>query len=95
MVVDPSALLAILQDEPERRAFNELIEAAPGCRLSTAGFVELFIVIEARYGSAGIRDLDLFLSTAGVELVAFDAGHRHALPVRASAASERAVTRQD
>ncbi|HSQ08411.1 MAG TPA: type II toxin-antitoxin system VapC family toxin [Chromatiaceae bacterium] len=74
MVVDPSALLAILQDEPERRAFNELIEAAPGCRLSTAGFVELSIVIEARYGSAGIRDLDLFLSTAGVELVAFDAG---------------------
>ena len=28
MVIDTSALLAILQDEPERRAFNEAIEAA-------------------------------------------------------------------
>jgi ribonuclease VapC len=73
MVIDPSALLAILQDEPERRTFNELIAAAPNCRLSTAGFVELSIVIEARYGAEGIRDLDLFLETAGIELVPFDA----------------------
>ena len=73
MVIDPSALLAILQDEPERRTFNELIAAAPNRRLSTAGFVELSIVIEARYGAEGIRDLDLFLETAGVELVPFDA----------------------
>jgi len=28
MVIDTSAMLAILQDEPERRAFNEAIEAA-------------------------------------------------------------------
>ncbi|WP_373508255.1 type II toxin-antitoxin system VapC family toxin [Thiocapsa sp.] len=72
MVIDPSALLAILQDEPERRAFNELIEAASQRRLSTASFVELSIVIEARLGAEGIRDLDLFLATAGIELVAFD-----------------------
>jgi ribonuclease VapC len=72
MVIDPSALLAILQDEPERRALNELIEAASQRRLSTASFVELSIVIEARRGAEGIRDLDLFLATAGIELVAFD-----------------------
>lgn len=73
MVIDPSALLAIFQDEPERRAFNELIEAAPRRHLSTASLVELSIVIEARQGAAGIRDLDLFLETAGIELVPFDA----------------------
>jgi ribonuclease VapC len=72
MVIDPSALLAILQDVPERRALNELIEAASQRRLSTASFVELSIVIEARRGAEGIRDLDLFLATAGIELVAFD-----------------------
>ncbi len=72
MVIDPSALLAILQDEPERRAFNELIEAASERRLSAASFVELSIVVEARLGAEGIRDLDLFLATAGIELVAFD-----------------------
>lgn len=74
MVIDPSALLAILQDEPERRVFNEVIEAASQRRLSTASFVELSIVIEARRGAEGIRDLDLFLTTAGIELVAFDTG---------------------
>ena len=72
MVIDPSALVAILQDEPERRAFNELIEAATHRCLSTASFVELSIVIESRRGAEGIRDLDLFLATAGIELVAFD-----------------------
>jgi ribonuclease VapC len=72
MVIDPSALLAILQDEPERRALNELIEAASQRRLSTASFVELSIVIEVRRGAEGIRDLDLFLATAGIELVAFE-----------------------
>nr|WP_300971734.1 type II toxin-antitoxin system VapC family toxin [Thiocapsa sp.] len=70
--MDPSALLAILHDEPERRTLNELIEAATQRRLSTASFVELSIVIEARRGAEGIRDLDLFLATAGIELVAFD-----------------------
>lgn len=72
MVIDPSALLAILQDEPERRAFNEAIEAASDRRLSTASFLELSIVMEARLGAEGIRNLDLFLATAGIELVAFD-----------------------
>jgi len=39
MVIDTSALLAILQDEPERRAFNEAIEAADSRCLSTATWV--------------------------------------------------------
>jgi len=73
MVIDPSALLAILQDEPERRAFNETIETATERRLSTASFVELSLVIEVRLGTEGIRDLDLFLATARIELVPFDA----------------------
>ncbi|MHB8763705.1 MAG: type II toxin-antitoxin system VapC family toxin [Deferrisomatales bacterium] len=72
MVLDTSALLAILQDEPERRAFNVAIEDADACRLSTASLVEASIVIESRYGSAGLRDLDLLLGRAGVELVPVD-----------------------
>ncbi len=72
MVIDTSALLAILQDEPERRALNEAIEAADSCRLSLVSFVEVSIVIETRFGAAGQRDLDLFLERAGVELVPVD-----------------------
>jgi ribonuclease VapC len=72
MVLDTSALLAILQDEPERRSFNEAIESAATRRLSAATFVEVSIVIEARFGAAGQRDLDLFLERAGVEVVPLD-----------------------
>ena len=36
MVIDTSAVLAILQDEPERSAFNTVIAAAESCMLSAA-----------------------------------------------------------
>jgi ribonuclease VapC len=41
--------------------------------MSTATFVETSIVIEARHGADGIRDLDLFIDRAGIELVVVDA----------------------
>jgi len=73
MVIDTSALVAILLDEPERRAFNEKIEADPRRLLSAVTFVEAALVIEARVGEAGGRELDLFLHRAGVETVPVDA----------------------
>ncbi len=72
MVIDTSALLAILQDEPERRTFNEAIEEAASRVMSVATFVEISIVIESRYGADGLRDLDDFLERAGIELAAVD-----------------------
>ncbi len=78
MVIDTSALLAILQDEPERRAFNEAIESADARALSVANFVEASIVIEVRYGAEGVRDLDLFLERASIELVDVTVAHGHA-----------------
>lgn len=72
MVIDSSAVLAILQNEPERRAFNEAIAAAETRLLSAASLVELSIVLEARFGPDGPGDLDLFLSTAQIEIVALD-----------------------
>jgi len=72
MVIDTSALLAILQDEPERRTFNEAIEAADSRAMSVATFVEVSIVIESRYGAEGLRELDLFVNRAGIELVSVD-----------------------
>jgi ribonuclease VapC len=72
MVLETSALLAILQDEPERRPFIEAIEEADSCLLSVATFVEVSIVIESRYGAEGLNDLDLFIDRAGIELVGVD-----------------------
>lgn len=77
MVIDTSAVLAILFDESERRAFNEAIEAAESRMMSTASFVEVSIVIESRFGAEGIRDLDLFVERAGIGLAAVDAEQAH------------------
>jgi ribonuclease VapC len=75
MVIDTSALVAILQREPERRPFIEAIEAADARLMSAATFVEISIVIEARHGAEGLRDLDHFIARAAIELVAVDADH--------------------
>lgn len=77
MVIDTSALIAILQDEPERRAFNEAIEAAERRAVSVASFVEASMIVEARYGPDGVRNLDLFIAKAGIELVAVDTDQAH------------------
>ena len=73
MVLDSSALLALLLNEPEATAFRLAIEADPVRLLSAANLVETAIVIEARVGEAGGRELDLLLHKAAVEVVAVDA----------------------
>jgi ribonuclease VapC len=72
MVIDTSALLAILQDEPERRKFNEAIEMADSRRMSAATFVESSMVVESRFGAEGVRDLDRLIERAEVEIVPVD-----------------------
>lgn len=72
MVIDTSVILAILQREPERRAYIEAIEAADTVRMSVASLVESSIVIESRYGPEGSRDLDRLISRAGIELIPVD-----------------------
>jgi ribonuclease VapC len=74
MVVDSSAVLAILRDEPERHAFNVAIAATDQRSLSAASFVELSIVIGARFGSDGQADLDRLLNTAQIEIIGVDRG---------------------
>ncbi len=72
MVLDTSAILAILLNEPERRHFNELIEA-DGIRLiSAATFLEAALVIESRQGPAAGRELDLLMHRAQISVVPVD-----------------------
>ena len=73
MVIDTSALVAILRDEPERSTFNRAIEAADTRILSVASFLETSMVIDSRHGPDGVRDLDLFIAKADIDLVAVDA----------------------
>ena len=75
MIVDSSALLAILFREPEAARFEHLIATTPRCRLSVANALEAAIVVEGRGGAAAGSELDAFLETAGVELAPVTAEH--------------------
>ena len=72
MVVDTSAVLAILQDEPERRRLNEALEAADSRVMSVATFVEASLVIESRFGAEGLHHLDQLIDRAGMVLAPVD-----------------------
>ena len=58
MIVDTSALLAILFREVGFEAFDTAIAQASSCRISAAGFVEVSIVVELRGGDRGLRQCD-------------------------------------
>lgn len=70
MVVDTSALIAIMHNEPERRGFNELIEAVPATYVSAASLFEARIVLFARSGNNAVLALDAFLLKSRMNVVA-------------------------
>lgn len=72
MVVDTSALLAILQFEPEAESFAERVEAAEVRRISSVSILEAGIVVEARKGPLGARELDAFVQQASFVVEPFD-----------------------
>jgi ribonuclease VapC len=73
MVIDSSAILAILLDEPERAAFDRAIAMDPLRLISAVSRVEAGMVIESRKGEAGRSLLDAFLRLAGADIVAVTA----------------------
>jgi ribonuclease VapC len=72
MVIDTSALLAVLLQEPNAARIAEALEAGSPRLLSAANLLDASIVIESRKGEAGGRELDLLLYRAGVEIVPVD-----------------------
>ena len=75
MVLDTSALLALLLDEPEADAFRIAVEDDPVRLVSAATLLETALVIEARKGEPGGRELDALVQKADVVVVAVDADH--------------------
>ncbi|MEN3952335.1 type II toxin-antitoxin system VapC family toxin [Iodidimonas sp. SYSU 1G8] len=73
MVVDTSALVAILLNEPERAAYNASIAASAIRLISAASLLEAALVIESRKGASGQAELDRFVLRARLDVVAFDA----------------------
>ena len=73
MVIDSSAIVAVALDEPEAPTFERRIVDDPVRLVSAAMILEAAIVIEARYGDAGGRELDQWLLSIDAEIVPVDA----------------------
>jgi ribonuclease VapC len=69
LVVDTSALIAYLEDEPEATRVGAALTSGAPLRISTATVLEAGIVVEAKRGEHGGRELDLLLHRLGVEQV--------------------------
>lgn len=69
MILDSSAVLAILLGEPDAAYYEKAIAAALTCRMSAANVLEAAIVVESRGGLAAGHQLDVFLEKAEIELV--------------------------
>lgn len=67
MIVDSSALLAVLNREPDADGYQAAILNAVPCRISVASVLEVSIVVESRGGPEAGDELEAFLETAGIE----------------------------
>ena len=68
MIVDTSAVLAVLFREADAAHYAGRIATASPCRLSVANLLEASIVV-GRRGAATDGDLDLFIEAAAIELM--------------------------
>ncbi len=78
MIIDSSALLAVLFREPDAERYEAALAAAPACRMSLANVFEASIVWEGRNGAAAADRFDMFMGEVGIETVPVTAEHVHA-----------------
>jgi ribonuclease VapC len=75
MVIDTSAAVAILLEEPEGDQFIDAIASDPVRLMSAVNVLEAAIVMEARKGPSGGREFDLLLHKAQVAIIPLQAEH--------------------
>ncbi len=82
MIIDTSAIIAILRYEPEAAFFARAIADANGCRVSAVNYVEAAVVIDASGDPIASRRVDDFFKTARISIEAVTPIHaqiaRHA-----------------
>ncbi len=67
MIVDTSALIAVLVNEPERAQFNDLL-GHNACRMSAANWFEAAMVAEGRGGRRATNDLDRLVDVFSIAI---------------------------
>jgi ribonuclease VapC len=73
MILDSSALLAILKGERERDRFSETILNESSVAISAPTLLEVALVIEGQTGDKGRRDLDELVVEIDPQIIAFTA----------------------
>lgn len=68
MIVDASALLAILLDEPEAATLAEALDTVPTSYMSAVNFLEIAVKIDGLGNIAGVQKFEALLDLAGVEV---------------------------
>lgn len=69
MIVDSSALVAILWNEPDARVYAEALDEAGSCSISAATYVEAAVVVDSARNPVVSRRLDELIDLAGIEVV--------------------------
>jgi ribonuclease VapC len=77
MIIDTSAIIAILFNENDAQSYARAIAGAESCRVSAATFVEVGIVVEAQTRSSGSRQLDMFFRRARITIEPVTEEHTH------------------
>ena len=73
MVLDTSAILAVLLAEPDSERFETAVAQTASVLVSAGTHLEAAIVVEARLGAAGGRELDKLLRRWSVTVEPVDA----------------------
>jgi ribonuclease VapC len=68
MVIDTSAVVAILREESDSEGLLRRLTAAGSRRISAATLLETAIVLEGKFGARGGEQLDLFVARAQIEV---------------------------
>ena len=71
MIIDTSAILAVLLEEPEAAAFTELLVRTTELRMSTATYVEIINVCDRRLGPDAVAKAEQLIERTHIEIVAF------------------------
>ena len=74
MVVDTSALLAILLDEQEKALFEQMLAAEEQNIMSALSLHEAGVVMRGRHGPSGVARLLSLVATHSIGIVVFDEG---------------------
>ena len=75
MIVDSSAIVAVLEGEPEAERLLRALVDAESVRMSAATYVECAVVVDRRASAATRRRFDELLQTLGVEVVPLTVEH--------------------